>query len=595
MLKKCLTVIMALLIALISAATSVAANVTDITVNIDIYTVTVSATVDVKGDYPLKVYRTVDGIPEAAPVYLGQTETEPTACEEIIEEGASERVITLYTYTFAPFDLDILDKSGTYLAVVGEQTAKAFTFINKQDKIAFYNNLSSASQNEVNGVLNRGIAEGLIGFDIGNYLSYDDKIRAAFDATLASFELPVLSADATDEEIRTFESLLEGEFARLLQAGDLVSANSETFHSAVEKADLLNLDLTYYNDEELNLPSDAVQSRMKGLIPQTFSQEEVQNAFDLAVLLAMLDKADYGSVTQALQHYDGKCITLSKTHTSDFDSVDFNTLSSRLKANASEISSASQLEQKYDEIAEEIADEKEDPEGGGSTASGSGSGGGSFGGGSRGNGSSPNNGVSGVVTDPAVPITSPDVSQNTAAFNDLGTVGWAVEAINYLSEKGVLNGKEEGKFSPDDLVTREEFVKMIVESLHILDDNAKANFSDVAEDRWSYAYIASGVAAKIINGISDLEFAPGATITRQDMAVITYRCAQLIQLDLSGSANFNDENAVSDYARNAVSSLAGAGIINGVGDGNFAPKSSVTRAQAAKIVYELVMANGGIK
>ena len=68
-----------------------------------------------------------------------------------------------------------------------------------------------------------------------------------------------------------------------------------------------------------------------------------------------------------------------------------------------------------------------------------------------------------------------------------------------------------------------------------------------------------------------------------------------MKLELSGTAAFSDENEISDYAKNAVSHLAGTGIVNGVGNGLFAPKDAVTRAQAAKIIYELVMANGGMK
>ncbi len=587
MLKKCLTVIMALLTALIPVTTAAAASVADITVNVDIYTVTVSATVDTRGDYPLKVYRMVDGVPETAPVYMGQTESEPAMHEELTDEDGSERVITLYTYTFAPFELDKLEKSGKFLAFVGDQTAKEFTFINRQDKIVFYNKLSAAAASEINTVLEQGKADGLIEFDIGNYFTYSNETQAAFDAALASFDMPVLPAEATDGQIHLSESLLKGEFARLLQAGDMMSAASNTFHDAVNKADLLNLDLTYYSDKDLNLSPAAVQSRMKELIPQSFIQEDVQNAFDLAVLLAMLDTADYGSVTKALQHYDGKCITLSRTHTSDFDNVDFNTLSSRLKSVAPEISNASQLEKKYDEIAAEIADENSKT-GGNGNFGGSSSGGSSFGG-----SSSRNNGVSGAVQDPTGSAVT-DIPAPSVTFNDLGAVGWAETAITYLADRGVLNGKEDGLFCPEESVTREEFVKIIVEALHILDSNAAVSFSDVASGRWSYPYIASGVAARIITGVSQEEFAPEATITRQDMAVIVYRSAQCIRLDLNGTASFYDDDAVSDYARDAVSALAGAGLVNGVGDGSFAPKAFVTRAQAAKIVYELVMANGGM-
>lgn len=588
MLKKCLIVIMSSLIALIPVTVCTAASVTEIVADVNIYTVTIRATADAKGDYPLKVYRMVNGEPESEPVYMGQTESAPAIWEKVVGEGENKRVITLYTYTFDPFELDVMSKSGKYLAVVGDSASQEFSFINKQDKIVFYNQISAAAESELNTLLQSGADDGLVDFDLGNYFSYSTKIQTAFNTALASFELPVLSDDASDEEIRFFETLLKEEFARLLAAGDFLSADSTGFDSAVKQATELNLDLKFYDHEKLKLSPAAVHSRMQDVLPYNLENYQVQNTFNFAVLMAMLDTASYGFVTEALDYYNGKCVNLSDKHTKEFDDVDFNTLSSELKKVASNIKNASQLETKYDEIAEKIETEKNKEETGG------GSSGGSGGGSSSGRGNSNRNDVSGVVTNDLLPSENTN-EVITETFHDLNTVSWAKEAICYLADKNVLNGRENGLFYPDDLVTREEFVKMITLALHILDDSAETGFTDVECGRWSYPYIASGVAAAIINGVSEQKFAPEAFITRQDMAVIVFRAAQCMKLELSGTAAFSDENEISDYAKNAVSHLAGTGIVNGVGNGLFAPKDAVTRAQAAKIIYELIMANGGMK
>ena len=588
MLKKCLIVIMSSLIALIPVTVCSAASVTEIVADVNIYTVTIRATADAKGDYPLKVYRMVNGEPESEPVYMGQTESAPAIWEKVVGEGENKRVITLYTYTFDPFELDVMSKSGKYLAVVGDSASQEFSFINKQDKIVFYNQISAAAESELNTLLQSGADDGLVDFDLGNYFSYSTKIQTAFNTALASFELPVLSDDASDEEIRFFETLLKEEFARLLAAGDFLSADSTGFDSAVKQATELNLDLKFYDHEKLKLSPAAVHSRMQDVLPYNLENYQVQNTFNFAVLMAMLDTASYGFVTEALDYYNGKCVNLSDKHTKEFDNVDFNTLSSELKKVASNIKNASQLETKYDEIAEKIETEKNKEETGG------GSSGGSGGGSSSGRGNSNRNDVIGVVTNDSLPSENTN-EVITETFHDLNTVSWAKEAICYLADKNVLNGRENGLFYPDDLVTREEFVKMITLALHILDDSAETGFTDVECGRWSYPYIASGVAAAIINGVSEQKFAPEAFITRQDMAVIVFRAAQCMKLELSGTAAFSDENEISDYAKNAVSHLAGTGIVNGVGNGLFAPKDAVTRAQAAKIIYELVMANGGMK
>lgn len=178
-------------------------------------------------------------------------------------------------------------------------------------------------------------------------------------------------------------------------------------------------------------------------------------------------------------------------------------------------------------------------------------------------------------------------NQTNVVFNDIGAYGWAQESILYLAQKGVINGKAEGIYAPGDSVTREEFVKMIIEAFNCKISNASAEFSDVAKDRWSYVYVASAYELGIVSGESDVIFAPGKTISRQDMAVMLERMLNLAKVPINGNAErFADENQISGYAKGAVENLSGLNIINGMGDGTFAPKQSVTRAQAAKVIFE---------
>ena len=85
-------------------------------------------------------------------------------------------------------------------------------------------------------------------------------------------------------------------------------------------------------------------------------------------------------------------------------------------------------------------------------------------------------------------------------------------------------------------------------------------------------------------------------MSRQDMAVVIYRTAEKLGLKISGEAeSFADSSDISDYAKDAVKALTAKGIINGMGDGTFAPKATVTRAQAAKVIYGLIELVGGGK
>jgi hypothetical protein len=77
------------------------------------------------------------------------------------------------------------------------------------------------------------------------------------------------------------------------------------------------------------------------------------------------------------------------------------------------------------------------------------------------------------------------------------------------------------------------------------------------------------------------------------MAVMVYRLAKMKGLELiEGEMNFTDADSVSEYARQAVAAMKKAEVIQGTGNGEFAPKLSATRAQSAVITYKaLKMAN----
>ncbi|MBO5008559.1 MAG: S-layer homology domain-containing protein [Clostridia bacterium] len=190
----------------------------------------------------------------------------------------------------------------------------------------------------------------------------------------------------------------------------------------------------------------------------------------------------------------------------------------------------------------------------------------------------------GGVSMPASPVV------NTAAgFGDIAHVQWAKEAIDYLASNGIVNGYSDRIFAPDDNVTREQFIKMLVEAFELKAATASCEFDDVDKSQWYYTYIASAYDSKIVTGISDTEFGIGTPISRQDMAVMAYRCAKACGMSLGmGELAFDDKSDIYPYAEDAAGALSMAGIINGFEDGTFRPQGLCTRAQAAKVIYELL-------
>ncbi len=190
--------------------------------------------------------------------------------------------------------------------------------------------------------------------------------------------------------------------------------------------------------------------------------------------------------------------------------------------------------------------------------------------------------VSAGLIKPAAPAV-------TFGFTDLAGYEWAQDAILTLAADSVINGKSQGVFAPGDNVTRAEFAKIIVGALNLVDNNATVSFADTPKSHWSYAYVASAVAQKVVNGVSANSFNPDGKITRQDMAAICYRALTTlgVEIEATNSVEFTDASSISDYAKEAVKALSGLGIINGKGNGKFAPTDFATRAEAAKIIHML--------
>ena len=169
-------------------------------------------------------------------------------------------------------------------------------------------------------------------------------------------------------------------------------------------------------------------------------------------------------------------------------------------------------------------------------------------------------------------------------FGDLEAADWAKESIAKLYVKGVVSGDGEN-FYPNRSVTRAEFTKMLVNSLGLLKNDVKCEFGDISEDSWEYIYVASAVESGIVTGDENGNFNGGSEISREDMCVMLYRAWQVRNGgEYENSESFADESQISSYAKDAVYAMRAFGIINGVGDNNFAPKTTATRAMAAKVI-----------
>ncbi|MBR5157002.1 MAG: S-layer homology domain-containing protein [Clostridia bacterium] len=177
-------------------------------------------------------------------------------------------------------------------------------------------------------------------------------------------------------------------------------------------------------------------------------------------------------------------------------------------------------------------------------------------------------------------------------YKDLPQEHWANEAVTFLSKQNppVISGYDDGAFYPDRCITRAEFVKLIINAFKFGTYASECTYKDVANDSWYYNYIAAAEQAGVVTGNDDGAFNPDKEISRQDMAVMLHRVLEikLISLNTIKEPHFTDKDSVSVYAQKAVETLSAAGVINGTDDGKLNPFASATRAQAAKMIYEIL-------
>lgn len=185
----------------------------------------------------------------------------------------------------------------------------------------------------------------------------------------------------------------------------------------------------------------------------------------------------------------------------------------------------------------------------------------------------------------SAPVAVPTV-KDVEYFDDLADCVWAREAVNTLFEKGIVSGRGSGVFAPQDNVTRQEFVKMIVDLTGSYSETAQCEFDDVDKNAWYYKYVASAVSSGLIYGVSDEEFGTDMLITREQMAVIADRIFNK-KSDTEAEA-YADDNDISAYARESVYNVKALGIIGGYEDNTFRPQKSATRAEAAVICFNIL-------
>jgi hypothetical protein len=159
---------------------------------------------------------------------------------------------------------------------------------------------------------------------------------------------------------------------------------------------------------------------------------------------------------------------------------------------------------------------------------------------------------------------------------------WSERSVMELVARGVIAGYTDGSFQPDKIMTRAEFITIIVRAFEVEERPGK-QFNDTT-GHWARDAISTAFANGLISGLSETSFGPNDSITREQMIVIIMRVLKGIAADQAQQPVFTDATEVSPWAQAAVNWAAEQGITSGYPDGSFRPSLHATRAEVIAII-----------
>ncbi|WP_061778500.1 S-layer homology domain-containing protein [Bacillus smithii] len=169
-------------------------------------------------------------------------------------------------------------------------------------------------------------------------------------------------------------------------------------------------------------------------------------------------------------------------------------------------------------------------------------------------------------------------------FRDVPKSSYAYSDIEKLVERGVVTGYSDGKFHPDEKVTRGQFAGMIARAFNL--PKGSSHFKDVPKSKALYDEISRAASAGIVKGTGG-KFNPDLPVTRADMAVMLDRAMNLKgNFKEKGDLKFKDK--IPPYALESVKRMVHYGIIKGKTNGTFAPSEKADRASSSVLVSRVL-------
>src|SRR5690606_1940165 len=184
---------------------------------------------------------------------------------------------------------------------------------------------------------------------------------------------------------------------------------------------------------------------------------------------------------------------------------------------------------------------------------------------------------------------------NPVSFADMEG-HWAEAVVHDMGARMVVSGVGNGRFRPDDAVTRAEFTAILVKALGLRPKDSSGSFEDVMQTDWYNGYIETALEHGLVSGLEDGRFRPADRITREQAAAIIANAIALTGMEcrlahrgeaglLSG---YSDADELSHWAVQSAAANLEAGIMTGRSVSQLAPRAELSRAEAAVIAERLL-------
>lgn len=188
--------------------------------------------------------------------------------------------------------------------------------------------------------------------------------------------------------------------------------------------------------------------------------------------------------------------------------------------------------------------------------------------------------ITGAGAEPTPPVEG-------LPFFDIQAGHWSIPAIRYVYGRDIMRGTSETAFAPNATLNR----AMVATILHRLEDEYpiafQQNFTDVASGRWYSYAVTWAYDADIVQGIGGGLFAPNASITREQLAAMMHRFADMRDYDLSVPAGVTVPAGTSAWAEEPMRWAVHNGFITSTTTGgNLSPRTAASRAETAHFIHQ---------